>query len=113
MHGGAQLAVGGKLEQLADVDDEAARQRLCFNPAMLGLDLQAALALLQHERYEAAVLVRSDSLFVLGRIAARIANELDQLLRRALVDRPKHLLVAPKRRRQRAENVDGSRPTCW
>src|ERR1700760_1810214 len=42
VHGGAQVPVGGPLEQLADVDDEGAGHRLCFDPCVVPLDLEAA-----------------------------------------------------------------------
>ena len=44
MHRGLEIAVGGVLHQLADVDDERVLDRWCVDPASVVLDLQATLS---------------------------------------------------------------------
>src|SRR5947209_7429793 len=85
---GAQIAVGGHFENLADVDDEAPRDGRRINPAaVVGLNLQAGLFLLQEEGDESRILVSAHSLIALARWAARVADDLNERVRSWRVDR--------------------------
>ncbi len=88
MHGGFQISVRGQFEQFADIDDESAGTRCRLDPSAIGgLHLQAAKAVLENERKQAAILMGADALFSLLGRAARVADEFEQLMWRPVIDR--------------------------
>ena len=107
---GAQIAVGGHFENLADVDDEASRDGRRVDPAaVVGLNLQAGLLLLQEKGHEARILVGAHALIALVRRAAGVADDLDERVRRRRVDRRENVFGLLKRGGERAQHLYGER----
>lgn len=78
MVGGLEVAVGGHLQQFAEVDDEGARHRRDLQEgAVRALDLEAADGVLEQQRDEAVVLVGADALAGAVRSGAGVADQLE------------------------------------
>ena len=84
---GTQQTVGGDLQDFADVDHERSRQRRRFDPSAVSLHLKPGDLILQKNGHEAGILVRADTLVTLIRVAAGIADDLQQLVWYRRVDR--------------------------
>ena len=110
MHVGAQIAVRGHFENLADVDDEGSRDRRRVDPAaIVSLNLQAGLLFLQEKGHEPGILVGAHALIALVRRAAGIADDLDERVRRRRVDRRENVFGLFERGGERAQHSDGKR----
>ena len=103
---GAQVAARGELEQFTDIDDEGAGNGGGCDPAILALDLEAADLVLQQHRDEARVLVGADTLVAVLGTAARIADDLEQLVGGRRVDRREDVRPLAQRQGQRLGNAD-------
>ena len=77
--------------------------------AVVGLDLQAGLLLLQEKGHEPGILVGADALIALARRAAGVADDLDERVRRRRVDRLEDVLGLFERGGERAQHSDGER----
>ena len=82
VHCRLQVAVGCQFKEFTDVDDEGIVPWRGVDPSPIGrLDLQTAVAILQYQREQAAILMRTDALFGVFLRTARITDELEQLMR--------------------------------
>src|SRR5580692_3571911 len=107
---GAQIAVGGHFEDLADVDDEASGDRRRVDPtAVVILNLQAGLPLLQEKSHEPGILVGAHTLIALAGRAAGVTDDLDEWVWRRRVDRRENVLGLFKRGREGAQHFYGKR----
>src|ERR1700722_540283 len=104
MHGGAQVAVGGEFQQLADVDDEGAGAGRHVDPASWSFDLEASWVVLQQQGNQSGVLVGADALARTdGGVVPRIADELYQIMRVVAVQRFEGVGGLAERQRKRAQ----------
>ena len=110
MHVGAEIAVRGHFENLADVDDEASRDRRRVDPAaVVSLNLQTRLLFLQEKGHEPGILVGAHALIALARRAAGVTDDLDERVRRWRVNRRENVLGLFKRGGKRAQHSYGER----
>src|SRR4051794_39608225 len=101
MHSWLEIAVRCELQRLADVYHECLGYWHSVNPAVAMLNLQSAAFILQHQRQQPAVLVWPDALIAtLDGVAAGIVDDLEQLMRVAVVDRPENVFWLPQRQRE-------------
>ena len=80
MQGRLEITVGGKLQQLADIDHQCPRQGRCGDPAIGRLDLKPGVMVLHHQRQVTGILVGADPLTVAARLLPRVVNELHVLV---------------------------------
>src|SRR4029077_4351290 len=105
---GAQIAIGRHFENLADVDDEASRDRRRVDPAVVvSLNLQTGLLFLQEKGHKSRILVAAPSLIALVGRAAWVPDDLDERVRRGRVNRRKDVLGLVERGGECAQHSNG------
>ena len=90
VHIGAQIAVGGEFQHLADVGDEGVFARRHIDPTVWPQHLQTAHIVLQQQREQTTILVRAHALVglalrltgVVDDLQAMVARRADQLVER-------------------------------
>jgi hypothetical protein len=107
--GSAQIAVGGQLQQFANIDHKAAGQRHGVDPLSgRHLNLQPFLLVLQQEAEETGIFMGANALAALGLLLAGIADQLDMLVGLVAVKPVKGILRELQLRQRRA--AGGSPP---
>ena len=81
MDGGTQVAIGGQLQQFANIDDKTTGQRSRIDPLPGGnFYLQTLLLILKQEAEEPGVFMRADALVALRLMLTGIADQFDMLV---------------------------------
>jgi hypothetical protein len=93
------------IQNLADVDDEGSRHRRRVDPAaVVSLNLQTGLLLLQEKGDEPRILVGPHALIALVGCATGVTDDLDKRVRGSGVDRREHVLGLLEHRSERSQH---------